>query len=151
MPKYTHVDKGLDVLKEIGVVSKWNYEPTKNVYVVHDGNTNGIPAKLYDADKLALENPSGIYSTIISDFNINEEGKGFFYTVKRKLKELYNVIMTHNVSEEGWQDLVPVKSVEVDTDQQESHQLLQKLMDDGKISKQDMLRCNELWKKYKKN
>ena len=78
-----------------------------------------------------------------------EDGKGFFYKVKNKLKKLNNAIIEYNVNEDGWQDLGPVESVEHTKEQYEVYQLLEKLINDGKISKSDMRRCNALWRKYK--
>ena len=151
MSNYKHVDKGLDLLIEINAIDRWSYQIPTNTYTVY-GNLRspGMKHKIYDADKLFKLGGTGLYAHIIADFEVmKEDGKGFFYKVKNKLKKLNNAIIEYNVNEDGWQDLGPVESVEHKEEQYEVYQLLEKLINDGKISRPDMRRCNELWKKYK--
>ncbi|MBC8422061.1 MAG: hypothetical protein H8E03_01420 [Pelagibacteraceae bacterium] len=153
MPKYSHVDKGLDVLKEIAAIRKWSYQAPTNTYTVH-GNLRspGMNHKIYNADKLAMLEAPGIYARIIADFEVMQEsGKGFFYRVKQKLKDLNDRIMEYKINEDGWQELTQEKRIKHKEEHYEVCQLLEKLMEDGKISRIEMLRCNELWKKYKQN
>jgi|TARA_Y100000294_G_C8501655_1_gene315061 hypothetical protein len=154
MSKYLHIDKGLDLLIEINAIDRWSYQIPTNTYTV-DGelrNVDGINHKIYDADKLSNLEGGGLYAQIIADFNVMrmeedvDEVKGYFYKVKNKLKKLNNSIIDY----ETWHGFDnPEDEVKRKKEQYEAYQLLEKLMDEGKISKQDMIRCNELWKKYK--
>lgn len=153
MAKYTHIDSGLDLLKEIYAIRDWSYQHPTNTYTVYgDLRSPGMNHKIYRADELAKMSATELYAQMIADFNVMEEdGKGFFYKVKQKLKDLSNRIIEYGVDEDNWKGLQPLAFAEYEEEQLETYQLLQKLMEDGKISKSEMIRCNELWQKYKKN
>ena len=152
MPRYSHVDRGLDVLKEIGAIRKWSYQAPTNTYTVH-GNLRspGMNHKIYAADELSKLGASELYARIIADFVVTQEsGKGFFYRVKQKLRDLNDRIMEYKINEDSWQELTQEKRIKHKEEHYEVCQLLEKLMEDGKISRGEMLRCNDLWKRYKK-
>ncbi|MBT3298912.1 hypothetical protein HN385_08310 [archaeon] len=140
MPKYTHVDKGLDLLKCIGVIKKFKYYTNTDSYTVFgDLQIPGIKHKIYNADELSKLSASELYARIIVDFNMNEDDnhKGFFYKVKNKLKKLSNAII--NCGAAYWSEDHTL----------EIYNIMNRLINDGEISRSEMLRCNELWKKYK--
>ena len=145
MAKYPHIDKGLDLLVEISAIDKWSYQIPTNTYTVYGElrNVDGINHKIYDANELSKLDTSDLYARIIIDFNVMKEdnGTGFFYKVKNKLKKLSNIVI-----ERG--DKIP-RPDEWEVDSLEAYNMLEKLMDKGKISREDMLRANELWQKYK--
>jgi len=146
------VEKGLSLMKEIGVISKYEYHVTHQTYSIFGNHPpgSGLNHKIYLTKELTEMSASELHAQMILDFGM-EEGKGFFYRVKRKLQDLSNRIIEYDADEDGWQDLGPVVNEDYKREQYEVYQLLQKLMEDGKISRKEMRRCNELWKKYKKN
>jgi len=153
MPKYQHVNKGLDLLKEIHAIKNWSREKVTGTYTVYgELRSPGMNHKIYYADELAKLGASELYGKIIGDFEVMEEdGKGFFYRVKQKLKDLSNRITEYKVNEDGWQELTQEEQIKHKEEQYEVYQLLENLMEDGKISRSEMLRCNDLWIKYKQN
>lgn len=140
-----HIDKGLDLLVEINAIDKWLYQISTNTYTVYGElrNVDGINHKIYDADKLSKLGASNLYAGIIADFHVMKEdnGKGFFYKVKNKLKKLSNIIIERS-------DKMP-RPDKWEIDSLEVYNMLKKLMDMGKITREDMLRANELFRKYK--
>jgi hypothetical protein len=69
--------------------------------------------------------------------NEDDNHKGFFYKVKNKLKKLSNAII--NCGAAYWSEDHTL----------EIYNIMNRLINDGEISRSEMLRCNELWKKYK--
>lgn len=146
-----HIDKGLDLLVWLNVIDNWKYQPLEDsIYMIYGNlrNISGINHKIYLEKELINLDASDLYAKIIADFHTMKEnnGTGFFYKVKNKLKKLSNTIIDY----ETWYGFDnPEDEVEHKHEQYEAYQLLEKLMDEGKITREDMLRANELWRKYK--
>jgi len=135
-----HVDKALDLFKTLGVITDWGYDKATDTYTVR-GNlgTPGIEHKVYSAKGLSNLSVAEIDARIILDFTAEgkgEQGKGLFYRIKHKLKTLCIAIYRQ-------------KDKQAEADSYEVSDIMQKLIKDGTISRDDMLRCNDFWKKYK--
>lgn len=139
MSQYSHIDAGLDLLKEIDAIDKWSYQRPTNTYTVY-GNLRspGINHKIYDADKLGKMSVAELNAQVISDFNVMSDGnetKGM-KTIEKKLNKLIDSIESNPVFKS--MDAVNIQS------------MLIKLWKNKKLPREDLEFANELWRKYNK-
>ena len=144
---YPHVDKGLDLLISINVITNWSYQKSTDSYTIH-GNLKsaGMNHKIYSAKALSILEPYKLYAEMIFDFQTEENvGTGLFYRTKDKLKKLNKVICTY-----WWPPIryAYPRDNNNNEDVSYAYQLLEKLITEGKINSNDMRQANKLWKKY---
>lgn len=145
MSKYSHVDKGLDLLVEINAIDKWSYQHGTNTYTVYGKlrsstinyqTVPGINHKIYDADKLAKMNAGELNAQMIMDFNVMKDDKTKVGNIEKKLNKLINLI-------ESQKAFKTIDAVNV-------QDMLIKLFRDKKLPRKDLEFANELWRKYNK-
>jgi len=140
---YLHVEKGLDLLKSIGVLKDYIFDAALGVYQIY--GSNGEHAR-YSIDYLKDLSASELHAQLILDFGL-EEGKGMFYKVKRKLQKLLTLITDKKEEMKGHK----VSSIKFEEDLNIVNEMFKKLMSESNISKFDMDIANKLWKRYKQN